>query len=131
WDQRASARSLEGNIYRLVRRTVLENAAEIRRRFPRILRRVSGYNLDVLCRGLCEAPITSPVGLVPLITGSEGTLAIVTEAELALVPRPKARGLLVPHFASLGAALDALADCLEFNPSAVELLDQLLLDLAR
>src|SRR5205823_11124013 len=69
--------------------------------------------------------------LVPLLTGSEGTLAIVTEAELALVPRPKARGLLVPHFSSLGAAMDALAECLEFNLSAVELLDQLLLDLAR
>jgi FAD/FMN-containing dehydrogenase/Fe-S oxidoreductase len=131
WDRRASTRSLEGSIYRLVRRTVLENAAEIRRRFPRILRRVSGYNLDVLCTGFGDNHSTSPMGLVPLITGSEGTLAVVTEAELSLVPRPNARGLLVPHFASLGAAMDALADCLEFDPSAVELLDQLLIDLAR
>src|SRR5206468_2844317 len=48
-----------------------------------------------------------------------------------LVPRPPVRGLLVPHFASLRAALDALAACLEFGPSAVELMDQMLLDLAR
>src|SRR5207302_1084444 len=69
--------------------------------------------------------------MAQLVTGSEGTLAIVTEAELGLLPRPKVRGLLVPHFASLSAAMDAVAACLEFHPSAVELLDQMLLDLAR
>ena len=66
-----------------------------------------------------------------LIVGSEGTLAVVTEAEVELVPRPAVRGLLVPHFATLAAAMDALAACLEFQPSAVELMDQMLLDLAR
>ena len=64
-----------------------------------------------------------------LIVGSEGTLAVVTEAELNLVPRPKARGLLVPQFATLAAAMDALAVCLELQPSAVELMDHLLLEL--
>src|SRR5207248_7882950 len=72
-----------------------------------------------------------PVGLHQLVVGSEGTLAVVTEAELAVVSRPKAVGLLVPHFATLGAAMDALAACMEFQPSAVELMDQMLLDLAR
>src|SRR5262249_17459673 len=69
--------------------------------------------------------------LKDLIVGSEGTLAVVTEAELNLVPRPRHRGLLVPQFATLAAAMDALAACLEFGPSAVELMDQMLLDLAR
>src|SRR5205823_5573265 len=81
--------------------------------------------------GLTQTQDPASQSLAPLITGSEGTLAVVTEAELALVARPKARGLLVVHFVSLRAAVDALATCLEFNPSAVELLDQLLLDLAR
>ena len=49
------------------------------------------------------------LSLVPLIVGSEGTLAVVAEAELALVPRPRHRGLLVPHFDSLGAAHRCLA----------------------
>src|SRR5205823_9712945 len=71
------------------------------------------------------------VGLHQLVIGSEGTLAVVTEAEVDLVPRPAVRGLLVPHFATLAAAMDALAACLEFAPSAVELMDQMLLDLAR
>jgi Fe-S oxidoreductase len=55
----------------------------------------------------------------------------MAEAELALVPRPKYRGLLVPHFETLQAALDAVAACLEQGPSAVELLDRMLIDLAR
>src|SRR5262249_46362358 len=48
WNRKAACKSLEGNIYRSVRQIVQQNAAEIRRRFPTILRRVSGYNLDQL-----------------------------------------------------------------------------------
>jgi FAD/FMN-containing dehydrogenase/Fe-S oxidoreductase len=132
WERKARLRSLEGEIYRGVRATVLDNVEEIQGRFPRLLRRVSGYNLD------CLLPLASrseqgarEVGLHQLVIGSEGTLAVVTEAELSLLPRPRARGLLVPHFATLAAAMDALAACLEFGPSAVELLDQRLIDLAR
>ncbi len=64
-----------------------------------------------------------------MIVGSEGTLAVIAEAELALLRLPKARGLLVPQFASLSAAMDALDACLEMQPSAVELMDHLLLEL--
>ncbi len=127
WERRAGVRSLEGSIYQQVRAVVRDDRAEIERRFPRILRRVSGYNLDVLSAGLNQN--RQPVGLHQLIVGSEGTLAVVTEAELGLLPRPKARGLLVPQFATLGAAMDALAACLELQPSAVELMDHLLLEL--
>jgi FAD/FMN-containing dehydrogenase/Fe-S oxidoreductase len=141
WDRRAEGRSLEAGIYRAVRDLVRQHRDEIPRRFPRILRRVSGYNLDALWAGLaCEAPLVSPsrglrpppaanVGLHQLVVGAEGTLAVITEAELGLVPRPRARGLLVPQFTSLAAAMNALAPCLEFHPSAVELLDHLLLQL--
>jgi len=125
WDRKAAGKTPESSIYRGVRQIVQANADEIRARFPRILRRVSGYNLVDLLE-------TDPsVGLHKLIVGSEGTLAVIAEAELKLIPRPKARGLLVPHFESLAAAMDALAVCLEFQPSAVELLDQMLIDLAR
>src|SRR5207302_1674420 len=70
-------------------------------------------------------------GLHQLIVGGEGTLGMVAEAELGIVPRPRTTGLLVPQFDSLAAAMDALAVCLEFGPSAVELVDHLLLKLAR
>jgi FAD/FMN-containing dehydrogenase/Fe-S oxidoreductase len=122
WEQRARGRSPEAALYVRVREVVRSNRDEIQRRFPRILRRVSGYNLDYLC--------SPTAGLHQLIIGSEGTLGLVTGAELALVPRPRVRGLLVPQFASLGAAVDALAPCLEFGPSAVELMDHLLLQLS-
>jgi FAD/FMN-containing dehydrogenase/Fe-S oxidoreductase len=134
WEGRAGLPTAEGALYRSLQQVVLDNTDEIRRRFPRILRRVSGYNLDVLDRGLMafrDGHAGPAVGMHQLVVGSEGTLAVVTEAELNLLPRPPARGLLVPHFASLGAAMDALAACLEFQPSAVELMDRMLIDLAR
>ena len=118
----------EGHVYREVGKIVRGNAGEIEARTPKILRKVSGYNLAGL---LPENAKTHANSLVPLLVGSEGTLAVVAGAELNLVPRPKQRGLLVPHFDSLGSALNALAICLEFQPSAVELMDAMLIDLAR
>src|SRR6185312_12368468 len=130
-------RSREGEAYRAADRAVRDNAAEIIARTPNIQRHVSGYNLLGIAelgtrnaeRRSSEFPVSR--SLTPLIVGSEGTLALVAEAELNLIPRPKHRGLLVPQFASLAAALDALAACLELAPSAVELLDRMLIDLAR
>jgi FAD/FMN-containing dehydrogenase/Fe-S oxidoreductase len=127
WDRRAALRGLEGAAYRRVREVAQANRDEIRRRFPVILRRVSGYNLDVFADAF--APPGRPAGLHQILVGSEGTLAVLTEAELAVIPRPRSRGLLVPQFATLGAAMDAVAACLELGPSAVELMDQMLLTL--
>lgn len=148
WQRKAQARTREGEIYRTVAEVIHRHGPEIERRFPRLLRRVSGYNLDALLswfrppssgaaagangstRSAAEWTPT-PAGLQSLVVGAEGTLAVVAEAELQLVPRPRCRALLVPHFATLAAALEALAPCLEVGPSAVELMDRMLLDLAR
>jgi FAD/FMN-containing dehydrogenase/Fe-S oxidoreductase len=137
WQARAGSSTPDAPVYRRVLEVVRQQRREIRRRFPRILRRVSGYNLDVLCDGLtstqeAESPAEAShlVGLHQLVVGSEGTLAVVTEAELNVIPVPKHRGLLVPQFASLAAALDALAPCLELRPSAVELMDHMLIELS-
>lgn len=129
YEQKLELRTREGSAYRSVENAVRRNAAEIARRTPKILRKVSGYNLS----GMLPGPNggSPPRTLVPLLVGSEGTLAVITEAELALVERPRHRGLLVPQFDSLAAALDALAVCLELQPSAVELLDRMLIELAR
>ncbi|HEV3116152.1 MAG TPA: FAD-linked oxidase C-terminal domain-containing protein, partial [Gemmataceae bacterium] len=131
WQRQEAKRGIEGEAYRTVRQIVTSHADEIRMRFPRLLRRVSGYSLDMLNEQFAAPSASASKGLVPLLVGSEGTLGVMVEAELNLVPRPRARGLLVPHFSSLKAALDALAVCLEFAPSAVEVLDQMILDLAR
>jgi FAD/FMN-containing dehydrogenase/Fe-S oxidoreductase len=144
WAQKGQGTSLEAQAYRQVRDVVAGNREEILKRFPRILRRVSGYNLDALLPLLGQsltsgAPIppqgyvapAGSVGLHQLLVGSEGTLAIIAEAELNVVRAPRHRGLLVPQFRSLADAMNALAPCLEANPTAVEMMDKLLLDLTK
>src|SRR5207245_2105230 len=106
-------------------RLALENAEEIERRFPKILRRVGGYNLDRFVHG------TRSCNLVEILVGSEGTLAITLEAKLRLVELPKAKALLVVQFADLLEALGATPAILAHQPSAVEVLDKYILDSTR
>jgi FAD/FMN-containing dehydrogenase/Fe-S oxidoreductase len=124
WARRGEQDTLEGRIYREVGRICRENAEEIDRRFPRIMRRVGGYNLDEIVR-------RQRYHLACLIAGSEGTLATVTEARLRLVSRPQHAGLLVSHFDDLIAALEAAPEICEQGPAAVELVDRIILDLTR
>ena len=104
-------------------------------RFPHILRRVSGYNLDEFVPGLPVRPVgwvDEPwrFNLARLIVGSEGSLAVVTAAELKVVPIPAAQGLVVLSFATIPAALDRLAEIVATGPVAVEMLDRMILELA-
>jgi len=107
----------------------------IRERYPKTLRRNAGYALDMVLADLDEAKRTGAdplevVDLSKLVCGSEGTLAFTTAANLWLHPIPKATGLAVFGFASLEEAIDAVVPLLELKPSAVELLDDLILNLA-
>jgi FAD/FMN-containing dehydrogenase/Fe-S oxidoreductase len=115
---------LEGAGYRAVRRLAAEHAGEIERRFPRILRRVGGYNLDAF------AAETGPSGfnLTRLFIGSEGTLGVTLEAQLRLVELPRAKAVLVVHFAELLDALAATPLILAHRPAAVEVVDRYVLD---
>jgi Fe-S oxidoreductase len=106
----------------------------IRERFPRTVRRSAGYQLDVILRQLDESgggEDLDAVNLAQLMCGSEGTLAVTLGATLALHPIPKAKGLAVMAFDSVEAAIDAVVPILALKPSAVELLDDLIVDLAR
>ncbi|MAY75839.1 MAG: hypothetical protein CMJ31_14195 [Phycisphaerae bacterium] len=102
----------------------------IRERFPKTRRRNAGYALDMILDDLDAGGIDA-VNLAHLICGSEGTLAVTLGAELALQPVPKAKGLAVVAFAELDDSMDALLSILETGPAAVELLDDLVIDLAR
>jgi FAD/FMN-containing dehydrogenase/Fe-S oxidoreductase len=97
---------------------------EIRRRFPKMIRRVSGYGLDALID-----PET--LDLTRLICGSEGTLAVVTRAEFRLHQLPEARALASFEFDTLPAAARATGLFLQMNPSAIELLDDVAIGRAR
>ncbi|AQZ65306.1 Glycolate dehydrogenase, subunit GlcD [[Actinomadura] parvosata subsp. kistnae] len=89
--------------------------------FPRFWRHSGGYRLDAVAQG----------GLTKLIVGSEGTLAVVTEATVGLVDLPKAKAIAVGHFTSTAAAIAATADALASDAASVELLDKAILDLSR
>ena len=120
-----AADSLEGACYRTVRRLAPAHADEIDRRFPKILRRVGGYNLDRF------TDPARPFNLAELIVGSEGTLGVVVEARVNLVPLPNAKTVLAIEFDDLLDALGATPAILEHGPSAVEVMDRFILDHAR
>ncbi len=111
---------------------VREHRELIRERYPKTLRRSAGYQLDVILDQL-EAGGWDPlcVNLADLLCGSEGTLALTLEAELRLQRIPRVKGLAVIAFGSLDEAIRSVEGLLELNPAGVELLDDLILDLAR
>ncbi|MBM3139009.1 MAG: FAD-binding protein [Chloroflexi bacterium] len=117
----------EGDLYRGVRRIAERYRDEIERRFPRIQRRVSGYNLDeFVADGAGDR-----IDLSRLIVGSEGTLAVVTEARVRLVPLPRVKGLVAYHFESVRAAAEATVPLLDHGPAAIELVDRTIIDRCR
>jgi FAD/FMN-containing dehydrogenase/Fe-S oxidoreductase len=119
----------EGACYRITRHLAAEHAEEIERRFPKILRRVGGYNLDefVPNRGNGRGAFN----LARLFVGSEGTLGLTVEAKLKLVALPRAKALLVVQFADLLEALAATPLILHHGPAAVEVVDRYVLDSTR
>jgi Fe-S oxidoreductase len=117
---------------------VQDHASLIRERFPRTIRRNAGYNLDLILQQMESAgaradsdAVVNEINLAHLVCGSEGTLAVILGATLRLFPLPRAKGLAVIGFGSLEEAIGAVVPILGTRPSAVELLDDTVLDLAR
>lgn len=114
--------------FRVVRRLAREHADEIERRYPKILRRVGGYNLDAFVVRDPASAKPQAANLAHLFVGSEGTLGIVLEAKLRLVELPKAKALCVVQFDDLLDALGATPAILKHQPAAVEVMDRFILD---
>jgi FAD/FMN-containing dehydrogenase/Fe-S oxidoreductase len=114
----------EAEIRAATRALVGRYADEVRRRYPKIPRRVSGYNLDELLpeRGH---------NLARALVGSEGTLAVTLAATLRLVPRPRKLVLVVLGFDDVYLAADQVPWILEHRPQALEGFDHHLPDFAR
>src|SRR6202034_638765 len=100
-------------------------AAEISDKFPKVQRRVGGYNLDAL------VPRNAANNLAHLLVGSEGTLAFTTQVELKLWPVIRNKVLGVCHFGSFYEAMDAAQHLVRLRPIAVELVDRTMLTLGR
>ena len=101
--------------------------AEIAARFPDLMRRVGGYNIDAL---VAEGR-NAPVNLAHLLVGSEGTLAFSRHITLELCPTPRHKVLGVCHFPRFYDAMAATQRIVELGPSAVELIDSTMIGLAR
>jgi FAD/FMN-containing dehydrogenase/Fe-S oxidoreductase len=113
-----------------VAEVIARYAGEIRARFPKLVRRNAGYELDSVLDQLERGVAVEDLDLSKLLCGSEGTLAVVASARLKLTPLPLRRGLAVVSFPSVDAAIDAVVPILRTRPSAVELLDDTVIQAA-
>ncbi len=106
--------------------------AEIDARWPKVLRRVGGYNLDIF-EPQSERPYTSDgsVNLAHLLVGSEGTLAVTKRLRLKLAPLPGQKVLGVVNFPTFRAVMAAAQHLVTLGPTAVELVDRTMIELAR
>ena len=106
-----------------IRAIAAREAEEIEHRFPKLLRRVGGYNLDMVSG--------ASHNMAHLLVGSEGTLAYSKRVHLNLSPLPKHKALGVCHFPAFYRALEAPQHIVKLAPSAVELVDRTMIGLAR
>ena len=103
-------------------------AEEIAARFPRQLRRVGGYNIEVLTP---RARREGRENLARLLVGSEGTLAFSAALELQLAPLLPRRVVGICQFPSFRAAMEATRHLVALQPEGVELVDRTMIDLGR
>jgi FAD/FMN-containing dehydrogenase/Fe-S oxidoreductase len=111
------------DLVRQMRALHRREAEEIERRFPKVLRRVGGYNIDTIDE--------AGHNMARLLVGSEGTLAFFNEIELELQPIPAHRVLGICHFPSFYSAMAATRRIVDLGPSAVELVDRTMIELSR
>ena len=115
-----------------VRDLAMQRRSDIEAQWPKVMRRVGGYNLDIF-HPQSERPYTADgsVNLAHLLVGSEGTLAVTRSLRLKLAPLPRAKVLGVVNFPTFRAAMDAAQHIVTLQPTAVELVDRTMIELSR
>ncbi len=121
-DRLSQSDSAYRELVQRIRTVYMEERDELMRRVPTVLRHVAGYNLHRVS--------LDGHNMAHLLVGSEGTLGFFTSISLSLAPLPRHRVLGVCHFGSLRDAMDAVQHIVTLQPTAVELVDRTLLDLA-
>lgn len=111
-------------IYKTLRSVIFENTDGIKQNYPTTMRRVGGYALDAFVD-------KSNWNLCNLITGSEGTLAIILEAKIKLTPLPKFQNMCIVHFDDRFKSIQAVKHMVAFQPAAIEMLDFNVLSLSK
>lgn len=121
WEAKAQEKTLEGSIYREMLSLKQKYSEEIKNKFPAIPRIASGYNLKALLSD-------TSVNLSKLITGSEGTLGIVTKMKVRIAKKPQNLGLCILHFIDFDSGLKHLEKMLQFKPVALEMIDDKIIE---
>ncbi|HEX7939198.1 MAG TPA: FAD-linked oxidase C-terminal domain-containing protein, partial [Gemmatimonadaceae bacterium] len=126
-----TANGRAARIASFVRELAYKHRGEIRERWPTVLRRVAGYNLDIF-EPRSERPYTndSSVNLAHLLVGAEGTLAYTRSLTLKLSALPRSKVLGVVNFPTFHAAMDAAQHIVKLGPTAVELVDRTMIELS-
>lgn len=124
-DQTKQSDDRVGLIHRLVDQIVTDKAELINHVFPKMDRFLTGYNLAHVYDDQQQFHLDQ------LICGSEGSLAVVSEAKLNLVPLPKCKGLVAVKYPGFNEALADAMDLLSTEPAAIETIDEKILELAR
>ena len=106
-----------------LRTIAAREADEIETRWPKLLRRVGGYNIDSIA--------SAGHNMAHMLVGSEGTLAFFTAIELQLQPIPQHKVLGICHFPTFYQAMDCTRHIVKLQPAAVELVDRTMIDLSR
>ena len=114
-----------------VRQLAVQHRADIEARWPKVMRRVAGYNLDIF-DNQSERPYTADgsVNLAHLLIGAEGTLAFTRSLTLRLAELPRAKVLGVVNFPTFHAAMAAAQHIVKLGPTAVELVDRTMIELS-
>lgn len=128
-DQKCELKTLEGEIYRGMLAILREHKERILEAYPHPdqIRRNTGYALDRLCEMEPLTPGGRPFNLAEILCGSEGTLALTSEAVVRLVDIPKVSILLVSQFETLEDSLHATVELVRHQSSAVELIDHIII----
>lgn len=124
YEAKRSLPGVEGRIYREIHRIQNDLSEDILAGFPDIPRRVSGYNFDELRK-------PGPLNVCKLITGSEGSLGVITRVKVRISPKPRATGLCIIHFRDLFAAFDSVGQLLSYKPLALEVMDRKVVEMGR
>lgn len=114
----------EGKIYREILNIRDTYREEIKKRFPNIPRSTSGYNLLELIKD-------ESLNLSKLVTGSEGSLGIVTRIKVSISKKSKFVGLCVIHYNNMLIGMQSISKILQFHPIALEMIDNIIIDMAR
>lgn len=133
YNEKLNKEGLEGDIYRQLHNILSDedNQKEIIDQYPKssIHRRNTGYAIDTLLKSKPYSEKGEEFNISKLLCGSEGTLMLITEIKINLVPRPPVNtALICAHFNSLQESLEAVVSLMPYKPRALELMDKLIMD---